>query len=107
MLLTLEPRLQQSRRHLLLSPLLAGLLTLLCGGILLVSLSPFAFLARPLRWLKAIHDHRGTLNPPGQPHPPAQIPRPRCGAATRLGTPRCLAHAAGNGARHPTVRERP
>ena len=31
-------------------------------GIPLVSLSPLAFLARPLRWLKAIHDHRGTLS---------------------------------------------
>lgn len=38
MLLTLEPRLQQSRRHLLLSPLLAGLLTLLCGAILFAAL---------------------------------------------------------------------
>ncbi len=31
-------------------------------GIPLVSLSPLAFLARPLRWLKAIHDHRGSLS---------------------------------------------
>jgi 1-acyl-sn-glycerol-3-phosphate acyltransferase len=31
-------------------------------GMPLVSLSPLAFLARPLRWLKAIHDHRGTLS---------------------------------------------
>ncbi|RWU21679.1 sugar ABC transporter permease [Pseudomonas alkylphenolica] len=38
MLLTLEPRLQQSRRHLLLSPLLAALLTLLCGALLFAAL---------------------------------------------------------------------
>ncbi|HSC83195.1 MAG TPA: ABC transporter permease [Pseudomonas sp.] len=38
MLLTLEPRLQQSRRMLLLSPLLAGLLTLLCGSLLFAAL---------------------------------------------------------------------
>jgi fatty-acyl-CoA synthase len=29
----------------------------------LVSLSPLAFLARPLRWLQAISKHRGTLSP--------------------------------------------
>lgn len=31
-------------------------------GTPLVSMSPLAFLARPLRWLKAIHDHRATLS---------------------------------------------
>jgi 1-acyl-sn-glycerol-3-phosphate acyltransferase len=31
-------------------------------GVPLVSMSPLAFLARPLRWLKAIHRHRGTLS---------------------------------------------
>ncbi|KAA6186633.1 AMP-binding protein [Thiohalocapsa marina] len=31
-------------------------------GVPLVSLSPLAFLARPRRWLQAIHDHRGTLS---------------------------------------------
>jgi 1-acyl-sn-glycerol-3-phosphate acyltransferase len=31
-------------------------------GIPLVSMSPLAFLARPLRWLQAINHHRGTLS---------------------------------------------
>jgi len=31
-------------------------------GLPLVSLSPLAFLARPLRWLEAIHRHGGTLS---------------------------------------------
>ena len=31
-------------------------------GIPLVSLSPLTFLARPIRWLQAIHRHRGTLS---------------------------------------------
>ncbi len=31
-------------------------------GLPLVSLSPLAFLARPRRWLEAIHRHRGTLS---------------------------------------------
>ena len=31
-------------------------------GTPLVSMSPLAFLARPLRWLQAIHDHRATLS---------------------------------------------
>ncbi|MEA3275185.1 MAG: AMP-binding protein [Pseudomonadota bacterium] len=31
-------------------------------GIPLVSMSPLAFLAKPLRWLQAIHDHRGTIS---------------------------------------------
>ena len=31
-------------------------------GTPLVCMSPLAFLARPLRWLKAIHDHRATLS---------------------------------------------
>ncbi len=42
--------------------LIGAWLASLYYGILLVSLSPLAFLARPLRWLKAIHDHRGTLS---------------------------------------------
>ncbi len=29
----------------------------------LVLMSPLSFIARPQRWLKAIHDHRGTLSP--------------------------------------------
>ena len=35
----------------------------LATGIPLVSLSPLAFLARPVRWLRAISRHRGTLSP--------------------------------------------
>jgi 1-acyl-sn-glycerol-3-phosphate acyltransferase len=31
-------------------------------GLLLVSLSPLSFLARPLGWLQAIHRHKGTLS---------------------------------------------
>ncbi len=31
-------------------------------GLPLVSMSPLSFLARPLRWLQAIHRHRGTLS---------------------------------------------
>jgi 1-acyl-sn-glycerol-3-phosphate acyltransferase len=31
-------------------------------GLTLVSLSPLAFLARPRRWIEAIHRHRGTLS---------------------------------------------
>jgi 1-acyl-sn-glycerol-3-phosphate acyltransferase len=31
-------------------------------GIPLISMSPLAFLARPRRWLQAIHRHRGTLS---------------------------------------------
>lgn len=31
-------------------------------GLTLVSMSPLAFLSRPLRWLEAIHRHRGTLS---------------------------------------------
>ena len=31
-------------------------------GVPLVSMSPLAFLARPRRWLEAIHRHRGTLS---------------------------------------------
>ncbi len=34
----------------------------LYAGVPLVSLSPLAFLARPVRWLQAIHRHRGTLS---------------------------------------------
>jgi fatty-acyl-CoA synthase len=32
-------------------------------GIPLISISPVAFLTRPIRWLRAIHKHRGTLSP--------------------------------------------
>ncbi len=39
----------------------AWLGSLYCG-VPLVSMSPLAFLSRPLRWLQAIHDHRGTLS---------------------------------------------
>lgn len=35
----------------------------LATGIPLVSLSPLAFLSRPVRWLEAISRHRGTLSP--------------------------------------------
>jgi fatty-acyl-CoA synthase len=35
----------------------------LATGIPLVSLSPLAFLTRPVRWLQAISRHRGTLSP--------------------------------------------
>ena len=35
----------------------------LVTGIPLVSLSPLAFLTRPVRWLQAISRHRGTLSP--------------------------------------------
>jgi fatty-acyl-CoA synthase len=35
----------------------------LVTGIPLVSLSPLAFLTRPVRWLRAISRHRGTLSP--------------------------------------------
>lgn len=35
----------------------------LATGIPLVSLSPLAFLSRPVRWLEAINRHRGTLSP--------------------------------------------
>ena len=31
-------------------------------GIPIAILSPLAFLARPARWLRAIHGHRGTLS---------------------------------------------
>ncbi|MBK1720207.1 AMP-binding protein [Thiocystis violacea] len=31
-------------------------------GVPLISMSPLAFLARPRRWLQAIHTHRGTLS---------------------------------------------
>jgi len=31
-------------------------------GLPLVAMSPLAFLARPVRWLRAIHAHRGTLS---------------------------------------------
>ncbi len=42
--------------------LIGAWLSSLYYGLPLVSLSPLAFLARPLRWLKAIQDHRGTLS---------------------------------------------
>ncbi|WP_313951895.1 AMP-binding protein [Accumulibacter sp.] len=32
-------------------------------GMRLVLMSPLAFLSRPLRWLRAISDHRGTISP--------------------------------------------
>ncbi len=32
-------------------------------GAPLVLMSPLAFLARPVRWLRALHDHRGTVSP--------------------------------------------
>lgn len=32
-------------------------------GTPLVLLSPMAFLARPIRWLRALHDHRATVSP--------------------------------------------
>jgi len=35
----------------------------LMTGIPLVVMSPLAFLSRPERWLRAIHEHRGTLSP--------------------------------------------
>lgn len=35
----------------------------LATGVPLVSLSPLAFLSRPVRWLEAISRHRGTLSP--------------------------------------------
>lgn len=35
----------------------------LVTGVPLVVLSPLAFLSRPERWLRAIHEHRGTLSP--------------------------------------------
>ena len=35
----------------------------LVTGIPMVALSPLAFLSRPERWLRAIHEHRGTLSP--------------------------------------------
>ena len=35
----------------------------LCFGIPLISMSPLAFLTRPVRWLRAISTHRGTLSP--------------------------------------------
>lgn len=34
----------------------------LCFGIPLVIMSPLAFLARPVRWLQAVHAYRGTLS---------------------------------------------
>ncbi|MGH9727713.1 MAG: AMP-binding protein, partial [Candidatus Acidiferrales bacterium] len=35
----------------------------LVTGVPMVVLSPLAFLSRPERWLRAIHEHRGTLSP--------------------------------------------
>jgi acyl-CoA synthetase (AMP-forming)/AMP-acid ligase II len=32
-------------------------------GMRLVLMSPLAFLSRPVRWLRAISEHRGTLSP--------------------------------------------
>lgn len=42
--------------------LIGAWLGCLCFGVPLVSLSPLSFLARPVRWLRAIHTHRGTLS---------------------------------------------
>lgn len=42
--------------------LIGGWLGSLYFGLPLVSMSPLAFLARPLRWLHAIQRHRGTLS---------------------------------------------
>ncbi len=35
----------------------------LYAGAPLVVMPPLAFLARPVRWLRALHDHRGTVSP--------------------------------------------
>ena len=35
----------------------------LYAGAPLVLMPPLAFLARPVRWLRALHDHRGTVSP--------------------------------------------
>jgi fatty-acyl-CoA synthase len=35
----------------------------LFSGMPLVLISPLAFLSQPVRWLRAIHEHRGTLSP--------------------------------------------
>jgi fatty-acyl-CoA synthase len=43
--------------------LIGGLLTAIYWRMPLALMSPVAFLMRPSRWLKAIHDHRGTLSP--------------------------------------------
>ena len=32
-------------------------------GVPLILMPPLAFLARPVRWLRALHEHRGTLSP--------------------------------------------
>jgi acyl carrier protein len=42
--------------------LIGAWLSSLVAGIPLVVMSPLAFLARPSRWLWAIHEHRGTLS---------------------------------------------
>jgi acyl transferase domain-containing protein/acyl-CoA synthetase (AMP-forming)/AMP-acid ligase II/acyl carrier protein len=42
--------------------LIAGLLSPVFGGYPVTFMSPFSFLKRPFRWLKAISDHRGTLS---------------------------------------------
>jgi 1-acyl-sn-glycerol-3-phosphate acyltransferase len=43
--------------------LIGAWLTPLFAGIPLVLMSPVAFLSEPVRWLRAIHRHRGTLSP--------------------------------------------
>ncbi|WP_267397175.1 MULTISPECIES: aminotransferase class III-fold pyridoxal phosphate-dependent enzyme [unclassified Sphingomonas] len=40
--------------------LVGGLLTGIYGDLPVVLMSPFAFLSRPIRWLRAISDHRAT-----------------------------------------------
>jgi 1-acyl-sn-glycerol-3-phosphate acyltransferase len=42
--------------------LIACWLGSICFGIPIVLLPPLSFLARPVRWLRAIHDHRATLS---------------------------------------------
>jgi fatty-acyl-CoA synthase len=43
--------------------LIGAWFTPLFAGIPLVVMSPMAFLSEPVRWLRAIHRHRGTLSP--------------------------------------------
>ena len=43
--------------------LIGAWLGTLYAGAPLVVMPPLAFLARPVRWLRALHDHRGTVSP--------------------------------------------
>jgi acyl-CoA synthetase (AMP-forming)/AMP-acid ligase II len=43
--------------------LIGGVLTPVYWRLPMVLMSPLAFLRRPSRWLRAIHDHRGTISP--------------------------------------------